>query len=89
MLFIVSEDSNSNWVLFILKCSDQTLYTGITNNLENRLLAHQTGKGAKYTRGRTPLDLIHVENFYSRSDAAKREVAIKKLSRANKLKLIS
>jgi putative endonuclease len=47
------------------------------------------GKGAKYTRGRAPLDLIHVENFDSRSDAAKREAAIKKLSRANKLKLIS
>ena len=86
---MVSEDSNSNWVLYILKCSDQTLYTGITNNLENRLLAHQMGKGAKYTRGRTPLDLIHAENFHSRSDAAKREAAIKKLSRANKLKLIS
>lgn len=86
---MVSEDSNSNWVLYILKCSDQTLYTGITNNLENRLLAHQMGKGAKYTRGRTPLDLIHIENFHGRSDAAKREAAIKKLSRANKLKLIS
>ena len=86
---MVFADSNSNWVLYILKCSDQTLYTGITNNLENRLLAHQMGKGAKYTRGRAPLDLIHVENFDSRSDAAKREAAIKKLSRANKLKLIS
>ena len=86
---MVSDDSNSNWVLYILKCSDQTLYTGITNNLENRLLAHQMGKGAKYTRGRTPLDLIHIENFHSRSDAAKREAAIKKLTRANKLKLIS
>ena len=86
---MVSEDTNSNWVLYILKCSDQTLYTGITNNLEIRLLAHQMGKGAKYTRGRSPLELIHVESFYSKSDAAKREAAIKKLTRANKLKLIS
>ena len=86
---MASIDSNSNWILYILKCSDQTLYTGITNNLENRLLAHQAGKGAKYTRGRAPLDLLHTENFHSKSSAAKREAAIKKLSRAKKLKLIS
>jgi putative endonuclease len=82
-------DTKANWVLYILKCSDQTLYTGITNNLEKRLLAHETGKGAKYTRGRAPLGLLHTENFRSKSSAAKREAAIKKLSRANKLKLIS
>ena len=86
---MVSVDSNSNWVLYILRCSDQTLYTGITNNLENRLLAHQTGKGAKYTRGRAPLELLHTESFHSKSSAAKREAAIKKLSRVKKLKLIS
>jgi putative endonuclease len=80
---------NSNWVLYILRCSDQTLYTGITNNLDKRFQAHQAGKGAKYTRGRGPFKVTYIENFQTKNAAAKREAAVKRLSKASKLKLIS
>ncbi len=80
---------NENWILYILQCADKTLYTGITNNIDKRLLAHQTGKGAKYTRGRGPFDLIHTETFPTKSDAARREAVVKKLNRIKKLELLS
>lgn len=75
------------WVVYILECADKTLYTGITNDLENRLAAHERGEGAKYTRGRGPFILLHHEDYEDRSDASKRERLIKKMSRAQKLAL--
>ena len=77
------------WVVYILKCADGSLYTGITNNLKKRVLAHQEGKGAKYTKGRLPLKVIYHEKLPNRSEALKREIVIKGLDRLEKLKLIS
>lgn len=76
------------WVLYILECGDGTLYTGITDNLPRRLEAHASGKGAKYTRGRGPLRLRYQEDCGSHSEALRREIQVKKLPRAKKLKLI-
>ena len=73
-----------NWYLYILCCGDGTLYTGITNDVEKRLEAHRAGKGAKYTRGRSPLELVYRECCGSHSDALKREAAVKKLTRQQK-----
>lgn len=75
------------WTLYILECGDGTLYTGITDNLERRLHAHRTGKGAKYTRGRTPLTVRYLERCPDYSCALRREAQIKRLSRSEKLKL--
>ena len=75
--------------VYILKCSDNTLYTGWTNNLEKRLEVHQSGKGAKYTRGRLPVELLYFEKYEEKSDALKREIRIKKLSKEQKLGLIN
>lgn len=75
------------WVVYILKCADDTLYTGITNDIERRLQLHSTGKGAKYTKGRAPLLLVHSEAFDSKSLAARRESEIKSLPRIAKLAL--
>ncbi len=77
------------WQVYILRCSDNTLYTGITNNLENRLQTHNEKRGARYTRTRLPVTLIYHEEASSRSLASRREAAIKKLSRSKKLKLIA
>ena len=79
----------ANWFTYIILSKDNTYYTGITNDLEKRLKAHNSGKGAAYTRGRRPVELIHFEEFPSHSEAAQRECAIKKLSRTEKEKLIS
>lgn len=73
---------------YILKCSDNTLYTGWTNDLEKRLKAHNAGKGAKYTKTRLPVEIVYYESFEDKIDAMKREYAIKQLSRKEKLKLI-
>ena len=75
------------WVLYILECKDGTLYTGITDNLQRRLKAHEAGKGAKYTRGRGPLILRYQENCADHSDALKREIAVKRLTKEQKQKL--
>ena len=77
----------ANWIVYILKCSDQTLYTGITNNLDHRINEHENGSGAKYTRGRAPFRLIYSETHSSRSQASKRELEIKSFDRARKLRL--
>lgn len=74
---------------YILKCSDETLYTGWTNDLEKRVQTHMKGKGAKYTKPRLPVELVYFEEFDNKIDAMKREYAIKKLNRNDKLKLIS
>ena len=76
------------WYLYILRCKDGTLYTGITTNVEKRLEAHRSGKGAKYTRGRGPLELVYREECCGHSEALKRELEIKALSRDEKLKMI-
>ena len=78
----------STHFVYLLKCSDDTLYCGYTNNLEKRVEAHNKGKGSKYTRGRLPTKLIYVEECSSKSIALKREWEIKKLSRREKLLLI-
>ncbi|MDG1437737.1 MAG: GIY-YIG nuclease family protein [Emcibacteraceae bacterium] len=78
----------SNWTLYILKCADDTLYTGITNDLEKRIKDHESGNGAKYTRGRGPLTLVYNEIHNNRSEASKREYEVKKLSRIEKEALI-
>ncbi|MFD2209333.1 GIY-YIG nuclease family protein [Virgibacillus halophilus] len=75
-------------VVYILRCCDNTLYTGYTNDLPNRLRMHSEGKGAKYTRGRGPFELVHVENFSTKGAALSREYAIKQLNRKEKLQLI-
>ncbi|MEG1870738.1 MAG: GIY-YIG nuclease family protein [Peptostreptococcaceae bacterium] len=74
--------------VYILKCGDNTLYTGWTTNLEKRLKCHNSGKGAKYTRCRLPVEIIYSENLSDKSSALKRECEIKKLSRDKKLLLI-
>ena len=76
------------WKLYILRCGDGSLYTGITTDLDKRFAAHCSGKGAKYTRGRGPLELVYREDCGGHSDALKREAQIKRLSREEKLKLI-
>lgn len=78
----------SNWYLYILRCKDDTLYTGITTDVEKRLEAHRSGKGAKYTRGRSPLELVYRESCGSHSDALKREHQVKMLTREEKQNLI-
>ena len=78
----------SKWYLYILRCSDNTLYTGITTDVEKRLETHRSGKGAKYTRGRTPLELVYREECENHSHALKREAEIKNLTRPDKEKLI-
>ncbi len=74
--------------VYILRCADDTLYTGWTNDIDLRVKAHNEGKGAKYTRSRTPVSLVYLETLPTKSDALKREAAIKKLPRHKKLKLI-
>ncbi|MFO7887077.1 MAG: GIY-YIG nuclease family protein [Eubacteriales bacterium] len=76
------------YYVYILKCEDNTLYTGYTNNIENRIQTHNSGKGAKYTRGRLPVELQYYEEFEEKGQALKREHEIKKLSRLEKVKLI-
>jgi len=77
------------WTVYIIRCKDGTFYTGITNDLDKRLLAHNAGTGAKYTKSRGPVELVYFEPTENRSTASKREYAIKKLSRAEKLDLIA
>lgn len=76
------------WYLYILRCGDGSLYTGITTDVERRLEAHRAGKGAKYTRGRTPLELVYREPCGTHSDALKREIAVKRLTRQEKEELL-
>ena len=78
---------NENWFVYILLCVDGTLYTGITNDIKKRLLAHEKGKGAKYTKGRGPFKLIYKHNLNTLSLAMREEIRIKKLTKIQKLKL--
>lgn len=83
-----SMPENSSAYVYILRCGDGTLYTGWTNGLEARLAAHREGKGAKYTRGRGPLELVYCEAHENSTAARRREQEIQKLSRAQKMRLI-
>ena len=76
------------WYLYILRCGDGTFYTGITTDVDKRLEAHRSGRGAKYTRGRAPLEVIYRECCGTHSDALKREMEGKRLSREEKQTLI-
>jgi putative endonuclease len=76
------------WYVYILKCNDGTLYTGITNDLGKRVSSHNKGTGAKYTKTRLPVEVVYHEEASNRSEASKREHQIKKLSRLAKENLI-
>lgn len=77
------------YYVYILHCSDNTLYTGSTNDVQARLATHRAGKGAKYTRGRSPLTLVYQAELENRSQALKEEARIKKLTRLEKDNLIA
>jgi putative endonuclease len=86
-----SSELPDRWIVYILQCADDTLYTGITNDLEKRLQQHngELKNGAKYTRSRQPVSLVYSEASSSRSEASKREHAIKSLNRSQKQALIA
>lgn len=73
------------WLVYVLQCGDGSYYTGITNDISKRLLAHESGRGAKYTRGRAPLRLVFEKPFKSKGEALREERAIKRLNRQEKL----
>ena len=76
------------WYVYILKCADNTLYTGVTTDMERRLKEHNQKKtGAKYTRARRPVSLVYQETYLTRSEATRREAELKKLSKLEKMKL--
>jgi putative endonuclease len=77
------------WYVYMLRCNDNSLYTGITNNLNKRIKNHKSGKGAKYLRGRLPFQIVYKEICINRSQACKREIFIKKLNKNNKEILIN
>ena len=80
--------TEKKWFLYILRCGDGSLYTGITTDVEARLAQHRAGKGAKYTRGRGPLEVVYTEECEDHSAALKRELAVKALSREDKERMI-
>lgn len=77
-----------NHIVYMLRCRDKTFYTGYTTNLERRLRQHEEGKGAKYTRGRGPFQVVYIEKHETKEAAMKREYEIKQLSRKGKVQLI-
>lgn len=79
----------SDWCVYILRCSDDSLYTGITNDVLKRINMHLNNKGAKYFRGRSPVALAYLENGHGRSSASRKEAQIKALNRQQKLDLIA
>lgn len=83
------QEKRMNWQVYIIECSDDTLYTGITTDIERRFRQHQDGTGAKYFRGRDPLKVIYLEEGHDRSSASRRESHIKTMNRAEKLLLVS
>ena len=88
MAAVVESKNNKHFFVYLLRCSDDTLYCGWTTDLKRRLAAHNSGKGAKYTRTRRPVELVYFEELENKSSAMKREYEIKQLSRAEKLRLI-
>jgi len=80
--------SHENWFTYIVECSDGSYYTGISKNLPKRLLSHNNGLGAKYTRGKLPVALMWFKELKNKSEASKLEYRIKKLSKNNKIELV-
>jgi putative endonuclease len=80
---------NKNWYLYIVKCSDDTLYTGISVDIPSRIAKHNSGKGAKYVRTRLPVELVYSETFETQKQAILREIYIKSWPKQRKLKLFS
>jgi len=78
-----------NWQVYIILCSDATLYTGITNDLARRYTQHADRRGARYFRGRRPVEVVYLESGHSRGSASRREAAIKKLPRCDKINLLN
>ena len=78
----------ARWFVYVVRCRDGSLYTGISTDVAGRVAVHNAGKGARYTRARRPVTVVHVERKRSRGNALKREAAIKALSRAEKMDLI-
>ncbi|NNF51915.1 MAG: GIY-YIG nuclease family protein [Gammaproteobacteria bacterium] len=85
----MGRESQSDWFVYMLRCSDSSLYTGITNNLTKRLKHHSDGVGARYTRSRLPVELVYQEGAADRSAAQRREAQIKSLSADAKRKMIT
>jgi predicted GIY-YIG superfamily endonuclease len=82
------QSDSQHWYVYIVRCADQTLYTGIAMDVEKRLAQHNRGKGAKYTRGRVPVELVFVEKMLGRGDALRREHQIKRMNLSQKQKLL-
>ena len=78
-----------NWLVYIILCSDNSLYTGITTDCERRFRQHAAGRGARYFRGRQPLQVVYLEHDHSRSSAARREAEIKAMNRGDKDLLVA
>jgi putative endonuclease len=78
----------AGWFVYVLRCRDGSLYTGATNDVDARLARHSAGLGARYTRSRLPVKLVHVERAAGRGAALRREAAVKRLTRAEKLALV-
>ena len=85
---MVALAQQQNNYVYIVRCRDQTLYTGWTNQLEKRIEAHNAGKGAKYTKARLPVEMLYHEEYPTKEEAMRREAAIKKLTRKQKIELI-
>jgi len=83
------KNQKTNWLVYILECSDKTLYTGITNDLVKRILTHNKGKGAKYTRSRLPVVLKAVKDGLTKSEALKLEYKIKQQKKSNKIQFLT
>lgn len=81
--------ADKKWFVYLLRCRDDSLYCGITDDVEKRLAAHNSGKGAKYTRGRGPVTLVYREECDDHSQALRREIEIKRLSRQEKLAMLT
>ena len=77
-----------SWTLYVLRCGDDTLYTGVTTDVERRLAEHQAGRASRYTRGRLPVTLVYQERAATRSDALRREAAVKRMTRDEKTRLV-
>ena len=86
----MTDISTKKWLIYLLECSDKSLYCGVTNDLKNRLKQHngEIKGGAKYTRSRRPLKLVYTEEYLTKSEALKREIIIKKMPKINKMTLI-
>lgn len=85
---VFTSKAKKSWCVYILKCSDDSLYTGITNDINKRIESHNNGTGAKYTRGRGPVVLMTVKNVSSKSEALKLEYRVKKQPKKNKIKYL-